>query len=60
MLSFNFSLIELFLFFRGRLTFWDGNKGLQLDTHQSHKADILSICLNREETKLYCAGNVVE
>ncbi|KAG5898118.1 hypothetical protein JTB14_006330 [Gonioctena quinquepunctata] len=39
---------------RGRLTFWDGKVGSQLESYQSHRADILAICLS--DTSLYCAG----
>ncbi|XP_065212187.1 U3 small nucleolar RNA-associated protein 4 homolog [Planococcus citri] len=41
---------------RGKIVFWDGQRGLQIDSHQSHKADILALCLNQEQNKLYCAG----
>ncbi|XKL63463.1 hypothetical protein PGB90_005827 [Kerria lacca] len=41
---------------RGKITFWDGNRGLHIDSHQSHKAAVLSVCLNSEQSKVYCAG----
>lgn len=56
----NNTYFEICPFFRGMLTFWDGHKGLQMDVHQTHKADILSVCLNSEESKLYCAGKTEE
>lgn len=39
---------------RGRLTFWDGNNGSQIESYQSHKADILTLFLS--DDVLYCAG----
>lgn len=41
---------------RGKLTFWDGKIGAQIESYQSHKADILSLCLSDNQTSLYCAG----
>lgn len=41
---------------RGRLTFWDGKLGEQIESLQTHKADILSICLSEDQNSLYCAG----
>ncbi|XP_063237651.1 U3 small nucleolar RNA-associated protein 4 homolog isoform X1 [Bacillus rossius redtenbacheri] len=41
---------------RGYTCFWDGNAGAQLDGFCSHKADVLSVCLNEEEDTVYCAG----
>ncbi|CAH0547966.1 unnamed protein product [Brassicogethes aeneus] len=41
---------------RGKLTFWDGKVGAQIESYQSHKADILSICLSEDQTSLCCAG----
>lgn len=41
---------------RGRLTFWDGKVGAQIESYQSHRADILAVCLSESETSLYCAG----
>ncbi|PSN57688.1 hypothetical protein C0J52_00311 [Blattella germanica] len=40
----------------GRITFWDGNVGTQIESYQSHKADILCLCLSEDETNVYCAG----
>ncbi|XP_074029648.1 UTP4 small subunit processome component l(3)72Dn [Leptinotarsa decemlineata] len=39
---------------RGRLTFWDGNIGSQVESYQSHRSDILAISLS--DNSLYCAG----
>lgn len=39
---------------RGKLTFWDGNNGSQVESYQSHKADILTLFLSNDV--LYCAG----
>nr|CAH7757375.1 unnamed protein product [Callosobruchus chinensis] len=41
---------------RGKITFWDGKVGAQLESYQSHKADILALCLSDNEHTLYCAG----
>ncbi|XP_015832958.1 U3 small nucleolar RNA-associated protein 4 homolog isoform X2 [Tribolium castaneum] len=41
---------------RGILTVWDGKVGAQLESYQSHRADILSLCLSEDENSLYCAG----
>lgn len=41
---------------RGILTVWDGKIGAQIESYQSHRADILSLCLSDDETSLYCAG----
>lgn len=41
---------------RGKLTFWDGKLGSQIESYQSHKADILTVCLSGSETSLFCAG----
>lgn len=41
---------------RGKLTFWDGKIGAQIESYQSHRADILALCLSKDESTLYCAG----
>ncbi|XP_019876359.1 U3 small nucleolar RNA-associated protein 4 homolog [Aethina tumida] len=41
---------------RGKLTFWDGKVGAQIESYQSHKADLLAICVSDDEKSLYCAG----
>lgn len=41
---------------RGKLTFWDGKMGAQLESYPSHKADILSVVVSEDEQTLYCAG----
>ncbi|KAJ8946719.1 hypothetical protein NQ318_020813 [Aromia moschata] len=41
---------------RGKLTVWDGKVGSQLESYQSHKADILALCLSDDHKSLYCAG----
>lgn len=41
---------------RGKLTFWDGKVGAQIESYQSHRSDILTICLSESENSLYCAG----
>lgn len=41
---------------RGKLTFWDGKVGAQIQSHQSHKSDIISLCVSDDETSLFCAG----
>ncbi|KDR20318.1 U3 small nucleolar RNA-associated protein 4 homolog [Zootermopsis nevadensis] len=41
---------------RGCITFWDGNTGTQIESFQTHKADILCLCLAEDENSVYCAG----
>lgn len=41
---------------RGKLTFWDGKIGAQIESYQSHRADILALCLNDDQTSLFCSG----
>lgn len=41
---------------RGCISFWDGNMGTQIESFQTHKADILCLCLAEDENSLYCAG----
>ncbi|CAG9829555.1 unnamed protein product [Diabrotica balteata] len=41
---------------RGKLSFWDGKVGSQIESYQSHKADILTITLSSDQSSLYCAG----
>ncbi|CAH0398773.1 unnamed protein product [Chilo suppressalis] len=40
----------------GRLTFWDGILGEQIESYTTHKADILSIVVTDDEKSLYCSG----
>ncbi|KAB0796828.1 hypothetical protein PPYR_10889 [Photinus pyralis] len=41
---------------RGKLTMYDGKVGAQIESFQSHKADILSLCVSAGEDSIYCAG----
>lgn len=41
---------------RGRLSFWDGKLGAQVESYQSHRADILSLAVSDDKKTLYCAG----
>lgn len=41
---------------RGKLCLWDGNLGTSIASHQTHKADILSVCLDDQQTTIYAAG----
>lgn len=41
---------------RGRLTFWDGNLGSQIDSYIASKADILCVTANENEDQLFCSG----
>lgn len=41
---------------RGKLTFWDGKIGAQIESYQSHRADILALCLSEDENALCCGG----
>jgi hypothetical protein len=38
------------------MSFWDGNMGTQIESFQTHKADILCLCLAEDESSVYCAG----
>ncbi|CAG4947604.1 unnamed protein product [Parnassius apollo] len=40
----------------GRLTFWDGTIGDQIESYTTHKADILSVVVSEDEKSLYCSG----
>ncbi|XP_050351398.1 U3 small nucleolar RNA-associated protein 4 homolog [Nymphalis io] len=40
----------------GRLTFWDGNLGDQIESYKCHKSNILSIAVSDDENSLYCSG----
>ncbi|KAI4471576.1 u3 small nucleolar rna-associated protein 4 [Holotrichia oblita] len=41
---------------RGKLTFWDGKIGSQIESYQSHKADILCLALSEDEETVFCGG----
>lgn len=41
---------------RGIITFWDGNLGAQIESLETHKADILTMCLSDDQQSFYCAG----
>jgi hypothetical protein len=52
-------LLKLQLIFnRGCISFWDGNIGTQIESFQTHKADILCLCLAEDENSVYCAGKL--
>ncbi|XP_061715141.1 U3 small nucleolar RNA-associated protein 4 homolog [Cydia pomonella] len=40
----------------GRLTFWDSALGDQIESYQTHKADILAIAVSENEEQIYCSG----
>ncbi|XP_026762626.2 U3 small nucleolar RNA-associated protein 4 homolog [Galleria mellonella] len=40
----------------GRLTFWDGDLGDQIESYVTHKADILSIAVSDDETYMFFSG----
>lgn len=40
----------------GKLTFWDGISGSQIESFQSHRADILAISVSGDGKELHCAG----
>ncbi|CAG2060683.1 unnamed protein product, partial [Timema podura] len=42
--------------FRGRICFWNGHTGTQLESFLSHKADILCLCLDEENNCVYSSG----
>lgn len=41
---------------RGRLTFWDGKLGAQLESHQCLKADALCLAVDSEERTIFVSG----
>lgn len=41
---------------RGKLTFWDGEIGAQIESYKTHQADIVSLCLSEDEKSLFCSG----
>ncbi|XP_025416080.1 U3 small nucleolar RNA-associated protein 4 homolog [Sipha flava] len=41
---------------RGKLCFWDGNKGTNISNHQALKSNALVVCLDESQTKVYCSG----
>lgn len=41
---------------RGKTSFWNGKNGTLIDSYQSHKADILSIAVNEDQSIIYAAG----
>ncbi|XP_046328638.1 U3 small nucleolar RNA-associated protein 4 homolog [Haliotis rufescens] len=41
---------------RGKTCFWNGKMGTLLRSFQSHKADVLSLCLSEAEESLYTVG----
>lgn len=41
---------------RGKLTFWDGKIGAQIESFQSHQADLLAIAVSDDKKSLYCSG----
>ncbi|XP_066250232.1 U3 small nucleolar RNA-associated protein 4 homolog [Euwallacea similis] len=41
---------------RGVLTLWDGKLGAQIESYQSHQADITALCVDDKEESVYCAG----
>ncbi|BFZ10866.1 hypothetical protein BsWGS_13905 [Bradybaena similaris] len=41
---------------RGIVTFWNGKESTQLKTFHCHKADVLSLCLSDDETRVFTGG----
>ncbi|KAI5645375.1 hypothetical protein NE865_02462 [Phthorimaea operculella] len=40
----------------GRLTFWDGTIGEQIESYVTHKADVLTVAVSEDEKNIYCSG----
>ncbi|XP_077982940.1 U3 small nucleolar RNA-associated protein 4 homolog [Glandiceps talaboti] len=40
----------------GKVRFWDARHGTLLKSFYSHKADVLTLCVNKEEDTVYAAG----
>jgi len=41
---------------RGKTSFWDGKLGTLIDSIQSHKADVLTVAVNSDESVAYSSG----
>ncbi|KAK7113872.1 U3 small nucleolar RNA-associated protein 4 homolog isoform X2 [Littorina saxatilis] len=41
---------------RGKISFWNGKQGTRITHFQSHKADVLTLCVDEEETSVFCSG----
>lgn len=41
---------------RGKTSFWNGQKGTLLDAYQTHKADVLVVAFNPEQSVAYSSG----
>ncbi|XP_037819105.1 U3 small nucleolar RNA-associated protein 4 homolog [Lucilia sericata] len=41
---------------RGYISIWDGKNATQIESHQAMKADVLTVAVDEEENKLFCAG----
>ncbi|XP_076471280.1 LOW QUALITY PROTEIN: U3 small nucleolar RNA-associated protein 4 homolog [Babylonia areolata] len=41
---------------RGKVSFWNGKQGTRITHFQSHKADVLTLCVDEAETSVFCAG----
>ncbi|XP_012526821.1 U3 small nucleolar RNA-associated protein 4 homolog [Monomorium pharaonis] len=41
---------------QGFLCFWDPQMGIQIESHESHTADILAVTLSHDMNVVYCAG----
>jgi len=41
---------------RGKTSFWNGKLGTLIDSIQSHKADVLTVAVNSDETVAYSSG----
>lgn len=41
---------------RGKTCFWNGRQGTLIKSFQSHKADVLALCVNKEGTSVFSSG----
>lgn len=41
---------------RGKTSFWNGKTGTLLDSYQTHKADVLSVAVDKDQQAVYSSG----
>jgi len=41
---------------RGKTCFWNGRTGTLTDGYQTHRADVLSVCVNQNQSEVYSSG----
>ncbi|XP_074661710.1 U3 small nucleolar RNA-associated protein 4 homolog [Tubulanus polymorphus] len=41
---------------RGKTSFWNGKMGTKIKSFQSHQADVLTLCINKDGDSVFCSG----